>query len=32
VTGGIPLYRLEPHEPSLSDAYFALQHVRKGSA
>ena len=32
VAGGIPLYRLEPHEPSLTDAYFALQHVGKGSA
>ena len=26
VAAGIPLYRLEPHEPSLADAYFALQH------
>ena len=26
VGAGIPLYRLEPHEPSLADAYFALQH------
>jgi ABC-2 type transport system ATP-binding protein len=25
VSGGIRLYRLEPHEPSLTDAYFALQ-------
>jgi len=25
VSSGIPLYRLEPHEPSLTDAYFALQ-------
>jgi ABC-2 type transport system ATP-binding protein len=25
VAGGIGLYRLEPHEPSLTDAYFALQ-------
>ena len=32
VAGGIPLYRLEPHEPSLTDAYFALQHVAKASA
>ncbi|HEX5071701.1 MAG TPA: ABC transporter ATP-binding protein [Gemmatimonadaceae bacterium] len=31
VAGGIPLYRLEPHEPSLTDAYFALQHAGKGS-
>ena len=34
VSGGIPLYRLEPHEPSLADAYFALQQpagVREGS-
>ena len=31
VAGGIPLYRLEPHEPSLTDAYFALQSVGKGS-
>jgi hypothetical protein len=31
VAGGIPLYRLEPHEPSLTDAYFALQHMSKGS-
>jgi ABC-2 type transport system ATP-binding protein len=27
VTGGIPLFRLEPHEPSLADAYFALQQT-----
>ena len=26
VGAGIALYRLEPHEPSLADAYFALQH------
>jgi len=26
VGAGIALYRLEPHEPSLTDAYFALQH------
>jgi ABC-2 type transport system ATP-binding protein len=26
VAAGVPLYRLEPHEPSLTDAYFALQH------
>lgn len=32
VAGGIPLYRLEPHEPSLTDAYFALQHASKGSS
>ena len=25
VGAGIPLFRLEPHEPSLTDAYFALQ-------
>jgi ABC-2 type transport system ATP-binding protein len=29
---GIPLYRLEPHEPSLSDAYFALQQSGGGKA
>ena len=27
VSGGIRLYRLEPHEPSLTDAYFALQQA-----
>jgi ABC-2 type transport system ATP-binding protein len=27
VRAGIPLFRLEPHEPSLTDAYFALQHA-----
>ena len=27
VAGGIGLYRLEPHEPSLTDAYFALQQT-----
>jgi len=32
VAAGIPLYRLEPHEPSLTDAYFALQHAGGGSA
>ena len=26
VGAGISLYRLDPHEPSLTDAYFALQH------
>jgi ABC-2 type transport system ATP-binding protein len=31
VAGGIPLFRLEPHEPSLTDAYFALQQPGKGS-
>jgi ABC-2 type transport system ATP-binding protein len=30
VGAGIPLYRLEPHEPSLTDAYFALQQGRGG--
>ena len=25
VGAGIPLFRLDPHEPSLTDAYFALQ-------
>jgi ABC-2 type transport system ATP-binding protein len=28
----IPLYRLEPREPSLADAYFALQGVVPGEA
>jgi ABC-2 type transport system ATP-binding protein len=28
VEGGVSLYRLEPHEPSLTDAYFALQESR----
>jgi len=32
VAGGIGLYRLEPHEPSLTDAYFALQHGSEGAA
>jgi ABC-2 type transport system ATP-binding protein len=32
VGAGIPLYRLEPHEPSLTDAYFALQQGREGGA
>ena len=32
VQGGIPLYRLEPHEPSLTDAYFALQQGGGGTA
>jgi ABC-2 type transport system ATP-binding protein len=27
VSRGIRLYRLEPHEPSLTDAYFALQQT-----
>jgi hypothetical protein len=27
VGAGVSLYRLEPHEPSLTDAYFALQHA-----
>ena len=31
VTGGIGLYRLEPHEPSLTDAYFALQQAGGGT-
>ena len=31
VGGGIALYRLEPHEPSLTDAYFALQQARRRS-
>jgi ABC-2 type transport system ATP-binding protein len=30
VGGGIPLYRLEPHEPTLTDAYFALQQSGGG--
>ena len=30
VGGGIRLYRLEPHEPSLTDAYFALQQAGGG--
>ena len=30
VAGGIGLYRLEPHEPSLTDAYFALQQSGGG--
>ena len=30
VEAGIALYRLEPHEPSLTDAYFALQESRQG--
>ena len=33
ITGaGIGLYRLEPHEPSLADAYFALQLPTEASA
>jgi ABC-2 type transport system ATP-binding protein len=32
VSAGIPLYRLEPHEPSLTDAYFALQGSAGGTA
>lgn len=32
VAAGLSLYRIEPHEPSLADAYFALQHPeREGS-
>lgn len=30
VAGGMSLYRIEPHEPSLTDAYFALQHGERG--
>jgi ABC-2 type transport system ATP-binding protein len=30
VGAGISLYRLEPHEPSLTDAYFALQAENRG--
>jgi ABC-2 type transport system ATP-binding protein len=30
VGAGIALYRLEPHEPSLADAYFALQEENRG--
>ena len=30
VSRGIRLYRLEPHEPSLTDAYFALQQTGGG--
>jgi len=32
VGAGIPLFRLEPHEPSLTDAYFALQQGKGGPA
>jgi ABC-2 type transport system ATP-binding protein len=32
VGAGIPLFRLEPHEPSLTDAYFALQQGSRGIA
>jgi ABC-2 type transport system ATP-binding protein len=32
VGAGIPLFRLEPHEPSLTDAYFALQQGRGAPA
>jgi ABC-2 type transport system ATP-binding protein len=32
VGAGIPLFRLEPHEPSLTDAYFALQQGSRGTA
>ena len=32
VSAGIPLFRLEPHEPSLTDAYFALQESAGGPA
>jgi len=31
IGAGISLYRLEPHEPSLTDAYFALQQHNRGS-
>jgi len=31
VNGGVRLYRLEPHEPSLTDAYFALQQAAGGA-
>jgi len=31
VGAGVSLYRLEPHEPSLTDAYFALQHQGNGT-
>ena len=30
ISAGISLYRLEPHEPSLTDAYFALQTESRG--
>jgi ABC-2 type transport system ATP-binding protein len=30
VAAGMSLYRIEPHEPSLTDAYFALQHADRG--
>ena len=30
VARSIPLYRLDPHEPSLTDAYFALQQTANG--
>jgi ABC-2 type transport system ATP-binding protein len=30
VGAGISLYRLDPHEPSLTDAYFALQETERG--
>jgi ABC-2 type transport system ATP-binding protein len=30
VEAGVSLYRLEPHEPSLTDAYFALQENKQG--
>ena len=29
VEAGVAIYRLEPHEPSLTDAYFALQESRQ---
>ena len=32
VGAGIALYRLDPHEPSLTDAYFALQAESRGKA
>ena len=31
IDAGIALYRLEPHEPSLTDAYFALQEHSRGA-
>ena len=30
IGAGISLYRLEPHEPTLTDAYFALQTESRG--
>jgi ABC-2 type transport system ATP-binding protein len=32
VAAGMSLYRIEPHEPSLTDAYFALQQRQGGRA